>query len=183
MTTITEHSDKSVHHRKRGFTLVELIIAVSISSTLLYGTTSSYIFLLKSSMSIGQYVEQNNQDRLGLELFGRDMRMAENVTTATSSQVIVDIPTETGTRTVEYIYQPGAKRFVRIEGTWEKTIFENVGALSLSYFNIVGNATTNIAEVKKVQFEVLKESQVLQIEKTSTLISAKYMMRNREVSN
>ena len=147
MTSITEHSDKSVHRRKRGFTLAELLIAMSISGTLMYGITSSYIFLLRNSMSISQYVEQNDQNRLGLELFGRDMRMAENVTAATSSQVIIDIPTETGTRTVEYLYQPGAKRFVRIEGAWEKTVFKDVGALSLSYFNILGNATTNITEV------------------------------------
>ena len=120
---------------------------MSISGTLMYGITSSYIFLLRNSMSISQYVEQNDQNRLGLELFGRDMRMAENVTAATSSQVIIDIPTETGTRTVEYLYQPGAKRFVRIEGAWEKTVFKDVGALSLSYFNILGNATTNITEV------------------------------------
>ena len=76
--TTTASNNKSIR-RKRGFTLSEVIIAASISSVLMSGITSSYMFIFKSSLGASQYVEMSTQSRIGMERFGRDMRMAVDV--------------------------------------------------------------------------------------------------------
>ena len=186
MTSTAAHSksmpQKRQRRHKRGFTLTEILIATSIGSVLMSGITSSYIFIFKSSLGVSQYVEMNRQSRLGMDRFGRDMRMAVNVTSASDSQISIEIQEEFGTRSVQYIYDAENKRLLRIEGAWTLTLIRNLEAFTLSYYNLLGAQTVNPLEIKKVQMEGLMSNTVLELENTANLVSAKFMLRNRKVS-
>ncbi len=185
MTSTHAHSNNSkpsILQRKRGFTLAEILIATSIGSVLMSGITSSYMFIVKSSMSVSQYVEMNTQSRQGMDRFGREMRMAVDITAATASQISIEIQDDGGTRTVEYIYDATNKQLIRVEGTWTLTLIDSVETLSLKYYNLLGNETVNPLEIKKVQIEGRLSNTVLKIENTTNLVSAKFMLRNRKVS-
>ncbi len=184
MTSTHALSNKTpgIRRRSRGFTLTEILIATSIGSVIMSGITSSYMFIVKSSMGVSQYVEMNTQSRSGMDRFGREMRMAVDITNATDSQISVEIQDDGGTRTVEYIYDAENKQLVRVEGTWTLVLIDNVEAFTLRYYNILGNQTVNPLEVKRVQLEALMSNTVFDIENTSNLVSAKFMLRNRRVS-
>ena len=124
----------------------------------------------------------STQSRLGLERFGRDMRMAVDIWEVTANHVSLDIQAETGTRTVDYIYEPENNRLIRVENGWTLTVIENIKSFSLRYYNLMGNETSILSEVKKIQFEALLEDTVFQVENTTNVISAKFMLRNHKVS-
>ena len=52
------------------------MMAVGLMAIILGSITTSYMFLVKSSIGMGNYVDMNAQSRNGLETFGRDARMA-----------------------------------------------------------------------------------------------------------
>ncbi len=168
--------------RKRGFTLAEVLIAVSISSVFMSGITSSYIFIFKSSLGMSQYIEMSTQSQIGLERFGRDMRMAVDVSAATSTAITLEVQGESGTSTVQYIYDSSSKSLNRIDGSWNLTVISNIESLSFRYYNLLGNTTTNPVEVKKIQLEALLEKTVFEVKNTTNIVSAKFMLRNRKVS-
>ncbi len=168
--------------KKRGFTLTELLIATSISSVLISGITSSYMFIFKSSLGMSQYIEMNTQSQIGLERFGRDMRMAVDIWSASATNLSLEVQSESGTRTVTYTLDEATKSLVRVEGTWELTVIENIESLKISYFNLLGNETINPIEIKKIKIEALMKKTVFDVENTTDLVSAKFMLRNRKVS-
>ena len=81
-----------------------MLIALSISSVVLLGTTSSLSFILKSTLGTAFYVEMNSQTRRGLEVFGRDMRMAKQVYFADEGEIEIGVPGESGERRIHYLY-------------------------------------------------------------------------------
>ncbi len=184
MTSTAAHTEtqQNPRPRKRGFTLSEVLIAMSISSVFMSGITSSYMFIFKSSLGMSQYMEMNTQSQIGLERFGRDMRMAVDVTTASSTQMTLQVQGESGTRTVEYIYDSSSNSLNRVEGSWTLTVIGNIESLSFSYYNLLGNTTTNPVEVKKIKLEALLEKMVFEVKNTTNIVSAKFMLRNRKVS-
>ncbi len=58
MTTTTNHS-KNKRSNKRGYTLIEIMVSMSIMSLVLSGVTSSFTFLTKSAIGLGNYVVMN----------------------------------------------------------------------------------------------------------------------------
>ena len=54
---------------KGGFTLTEVVIALSILSVVMSGLTSSYMFIFKSSLGMSQYIEMSTHSQIGLERF------------------------------------------------------------------------------------------------------------------
>ena len=124
----------------------------------------------------------NSQTRRGLEVFGRDMRMAEQVYFADGGEIEIGVPGETGERRIRYLYKTIEGAFVRIEDGWEYTVLDDLETLNLRYYNVLANLTTVMGEVKQIQLEAIAVNNVLHLKHTNHTLSARYMMRNREVS-
>ncbi len=182
MISTTGHSVNRENPCRRAFTLPEMLIALSISSVVLLGTTSSLSFILKSTLGTAFYVEMNSQTRRGLEVFGRDMRMAKQVYFADEGEIEIGVPGESGERRIHYLYKDSDRSFVRIEAGWEYTVLDDLETLTLRYYNVLANPTSVVEEVKQIQLEAIAENKVLHLKHTNHTLSARYMMRNREVS-
>ena len=140
------------------------------------------MFIFRSSLGVANYAEMNDQSRRGLERFGRDVRKATDITTADEQRIVLEISTGTVTSEVEYAYDVGSRRLIRTEDGTEATILGNVSAINLLYYNILVSETSNLIEIKKVQFDAIMSKDLLQIQNTNHIISARFMIRNKKVS-
>jgi Tfp pilus assembly protein PilW len=102
-------------HRSAGFTLVELIVGVSLSMIVMAAVLASYVFVARSyTRTIGFGLPNQPtleaQGRQTLVYFARDVQAASAVSTAdanspSSSEVTLTVPLSTGgTRNVTYYY-------------------------------------------------------------------------------
>ena len=178
-TTICKLSDRQ--RRLGGFTLVEIMVTLVLTMMVMAGLSSSYMFLIKSSISLGNYSDMNSQTRIGLEKFGRDIRMATNVVTMTATLIDFDIPKSGGGVTgIKYQYSSSNKTLSRIQagtGGGTQVILRDVQSFALKYTNHAGATSASTTFVKRVQLDLTMRRNVLALENTNHVISAHYMMR------
>ena len=178
MITNTEYFQERKRQRSLAFTLVELMVALSIFIILTAILTTSFILFLKSTVIMRNYADMTVQSQQFLENIGYEMRIAEGVRTASNNQLSIDIPTASGLETVEYTYNPNDQRVTREQDTVLRPVLSNVMEFNFRYFNFDGELTTSQPEIKEVQIEASMVKKVLFLENTNHLISSRNMMRN-----
>lgn len=177
-----------------GFTLVEVIVAMTIGVFILASSYATIMSLAKGSESMINFSEMNGQTRTALELFGRDSRMARDVESATANTVRLERSISGTVYDVVYAYVPTAGTFTRtvyeddtttIAGLPDanKTLLFDVDELALTYYTLRHDETVKPISIKHVQLEAKLERKVLNIANTNYIISARFMMRNKDVSN
>ena len=193
-------------HSRSGFTLVEVMVALTISTFILASAYAALISLAKGSESMINYTEMNTQARHALELFGRDARMADDVQTFTNTRFIMrrkvwDRSNDRyETRFIEYVYEPASEVFSRIVydtqvvAGREVPDFGNIlsdqilvfwmKSMELKYFPLVDNGSEagSTMEIKHVRMKATIQTNVLNLINTDEIISARFMMRNKNVS-
>lgn len=174
----------SVLSRKRGFTLVEVMVAALISGVVLATATGSLLFLAKSTAGIANYQEMNMTTRYTLELFASDARMTADVNFATSTTVSLEVYDSSGAlETVIYSYDPDNAQFSRTVGGATRILLSDVDSVDLKYFTLRRDETTVLVEMKEIQLQVVMSRNVLNVGNTNEILSARFMMRNRSVSS
>lgn len=96
----------------RGFTLVELLVGVTLSGMVMAAVLSSYIFLARSFTRLSNQQVLESEARRTLTYFSRDVQAATGIATISTSptspaanRVDLTVPTTTGsTNTVTYYY-------------------------------------------------------------------------------
>ncbi len=169
---------------RAGYTLVELLIAMGIGGIFLTGAMTSVNMLARSSVSVGHYANMNASSRRALEIFASDVRMAADVVTSTSTNLVFEAYDDTNTLvTVSYAYDASADEVYRTYDGTTSTILTEVDDFSLGYYDLTGASTTNSLSVKEVEIDASLIRTVLSLENTNEIISSRFMMRNRKVSS
>lgn len=191
---------------KSGFSLAEVMVAVTISAFVLTSAYAAIISLAKGSESLMNYTEMNSQSRMAIEVFGRDARATSNVHTFSTNRFTLLREIWTGSyyadRFVTYEYVPQAGTFTRIENRAtivsgarvpgaeidREILLYDVDELNFKYYRLYDPEITNYdpvartkLEVKHVQLEAKLLRNVLTNENTNYIISARFMMRNKNV--
>ena len=194
---------------KAGFSLVEVLVAMVISVFILASSYATIISLAKGSESMINFTEMNTQTRTALEIFARDARMADDVheftaTKCTLLREVWDSATNSYVdRFITYEHIPAAGTFTRsvfranlvkfgylVPGTQlsRDTLLFDVEEMNFYYYRLVDPdivgydpiARTKL-EVKHVQLEAKLKRTVLNLDNTNYIISARFMMRNKDV--
>jgi prepilin-type N-terminal cleavage/methylation domain-containing protein len=98
--------------RGAGFTLVEILVALGLSSIVMLGVFSSYIFIARHLVRLSNQQAAEVTGRRILNYFAKDMAEATGIDTSggtgrvspTATGVSLVIPTSTGTTYVTYSY-------------------------------------------------------------------------------
>jgi len=177
---------------KGGFTLVEILVAASLSTMVGVAIMSSFLFLARSSVGLGNYSEMNSQSRSGLEIFGRDVRAARTIVPGfgNSSFTVALLDPNGGTFNIRYEFRPNAagQPLVRIDASGNETvIMTGIKNLDFKYFDLQGNELVTAQErvpvrVKQVQLKLTLVRKTLSLDNTEKVVSARYVLRNKEVS-
>jgi prepilin-type N-terminal cleavage/methylation domain-containing protein len=142
--------------RRAGFTLVELLIGLSLSLIIMGGVLSSYVFLGRNftrSLGISSTNQPNleTQGRRTLAYFTQDVRMASGIDTSgvspnvlpSASGVTLVLPTSSGTTTVTYVYDSTAQTLTRTPASGTAQIMHtNLLSCTLNYYDNTGKPYT-----------------------------------------
>jgi prepilin-type N-terminal cleavage/methylation domain-containing protein len=182
--TITTAASERTHRRKRGFTLVELIVTMSLASLVLAGVFASVIFVTRSCLATTDYAGMDGEARESLEVFARDARMASGVSDFSSTGVSLHVPTATGTSVVSYRYVPEDQTFYQAYGTpAQKALVTGVDQFALRGYDSVHGSTMRPVATKQIQLELRAiRTGPAKLFASNNVISARYVLRNKVVS-
>jgi len=181
----------------RGFTLVEVMVAVTLSGFILAGVLTTNLQLMRSGVRITQYAEMETQIHRGLESLGNDLKIARDIVWNNASDITLTIPNSAGaTSQVTYAWSSTTRNFFRVPGASSATtagrlfLIQNIppltdGAAGLTFarFDRDGNAATTNLATKRIQVTMTLRRQVQGTAATSAnSVSASFIMRNKPTS-
>lgn len=132
---------------RAGFTLVELLIGMSLALTVMTAVLTSYIFLGRSLARLVNQQTLQTEARRTLAYFAQDVRMASGISgTPSATGVALTIPTGTGTNTITYYYNSASSdAVVSVNGT---NVTMGANALTRCVYN--GSAVTSLTLLRNV---------------------------------
>lgn len=176
---------------------------MAISATIMAGVLASLMMFTKSSLRLAAYNSMELAATRGIEVFGRDLRMAQKIVSvrATSTspihQVVLTLPPVTGSATtdVTYTYDSTARTFSRSVGTASKVLVRDIMAGSFKFvrYDMANNSDeanadgstpgTLMNDYSTNQLQVSMTSSPdtngLFPRATKRVISARFVLRNR----
>lgn len=177
------------------FTLVEIMLSLTILGFVVGSIMATFLSFSKSVRSVGHYSEMNQDSRYALETFARDVRAAEDVTLASTNELNLVLPSTTpyDGRQIRYEFDPLMAVFSRVERDsggneiGSTILLDGVNEFALSYYDPLGaelalSTPSLLLSVKGVQLEAEMLREILTTEATDFVISARFMMRNRPVT-
>src|SRR5258706_11517022 len=108
-----EFKPTNLKRRQGGFTLVELMVGVTLGSLLLIGVASLYLFSAKSFVAMTNYVDLNSRNRRANDWLSRDIRSATSVSSAISSATNSQLALVSRQGDVTYVFDWTAGAFTR----------------------------------------------------------------------
>ncbi len=196
---------------RSGFSLPEVMVAMTLSMFVLGSAYATLLSLSKGSESMLNYSEMNGQARVAIELFGRDARMAENILQsepgkkpeyrfdATNVWFVRRMSLNSNNRIrVGYSFNPDDGTFRRVvhdehgELIESKILIYHVNSVKFNYYDNLGRSDRHAVyandpmgahEAKQVQLEALVQRRVLNLRNTNEILSASFVMRNKDDTN
>jgi hypothetical protein len=185
-----------INRRSAAFTLVEVLIAATLSTFVLAGVLSAFLFLARSGFRASGYSEMEAEVRRGLETFARDARNASDVHWNSSQSITLTV----GGAGVTYAYDgladsPTYRSFYLLAGAADSgqprtVLIRNLDPdfafkrYKLAQPGVSDNTAGNDSETKELQL-------ALHVSRTSSAtpgagrsaVSAHYVLRNKRVAN
>lgn len=125
-----------------GFTLVELLIGLSLSLTIMAAVLSSYLFLGRSLSRLVNQQTLETEGRRTLATFTQDVRASSAISgTPSVSTVTLTIPSGASTTTVAWSYNSTTGILTRTPASGTaRTLVSNLTSLHFRYYNEAGTA-------------------------------------------
>ena len=179
----------SWQRRDRGFTLVEVMVAASISAAVLAAVLTSALFIGRSAVNIRNYTDMETQGRKMLEYFAEDTRQASAVTWTSSTSLTLVV----NSANVVYSYDASTLTLTRTLAGAPNVRVTNVNTFQFLAYTINGTQITDFSttaakaaaaiNTKQVQISLAasRNRQTL-TNTTSTVLSARFILRNKKVT-
>jgi type II secretory pathway pseudopilin PulG len=178
------------------FTLVEVIIAATLSTLVLAGVLSAFVFITRTGFRASGYSEMEAEIRRGLEAFARDARNATDVHWNNAQSVTFTL----GANAVTYTYDgdpasPTFRGFYRVEGDASsgqprRVLIHNVDPefafkrYKLVQTDVGDNIAANDGETKQLQVTLRAgRTSNATVGASNPAVSARYVLRNKRVAN
>jgi Tfp pilus assembly protein PilW len=181
--------------RRPGFTLVEIMIGLTLGMIVLAGVMTSFLMLGRSGMNAVHYSLSETEIRRGIEEFSQDVRMASGIKWNSATSITLTVPDNYASSSNQVTYawdssttSPTAQCFYRVPGTassaMARTVFvRNVSAFEFSRFNRLHGEATSDAATKRVRISMnVRRVRTTLVATNSTLVSASYTLRNKIIN-
>ena len=181
----------------RGFTLIELMVAVTLGSFILAGVLTTNLQLMRSGVRITQYAEMSAQIRRAIEQVGGDLESASAIKWNSVSDITLTVPTASGsTQQVTYAWTSATQSLFQVPGT-DSTVTagrvylvrgipafaDGTAGVTFVRFDRDGNAATTDLATKRIQviMNVVRQANTA-ANSTDTAVSTGFILRNKPVS-
>jgi hypothetical protein len=112
------------------FSLVELLVGVSLGLLLLAGVGSMYLFSTKSFVAMSNYSDLNAKSRHASDIISRDIRLASGVTSVTTNQLVLHYPSFD----ITYQLDSTNRTLVRSQLARDLVLLEGVKSIKFSLY-------------------------------------------------
>lgn len=186
---------------RAGFTLVELLVAVSLAGIVMTGMLTTYLFLGRSLVRLNNQQSLDEESRRLLLEFSQDFRKASRIaattspTTPSDTEVRFWVPTSTSEFVITYRYTAGANFTGTVTRetapdlssapTTSRVVASNLGSFDFDYFDAADNAVTSfpnkLSSVRKVSFDYTAQTGYARTgtrTPVQTIASARLALRN-----
>ncbi len=172
--------------RKSGATLVEVLVAVLLSTILAAVVMTSVIYSARSYASLVNYIDLDQKSRNALDRMVMEIREATEVVSFATDKIVVQMPDYQ----VTFVYDDGDRTLTRVQGTNEKILLTECDALQFSMFqrNPVSGQLAEFLEAtdkklcKIIQVNWVCSRQILgRTWNTESVQTAKIVMRNQHL--
>lgn len=176
----------------RAFTLVEVMVSMTLAAILLAGIISSNLFATKSMYLAGDYADMNRQARRALDLMAADVRQLTSVTINSNgfSGTIANPDKTASTMSISYAYDSTAHTLTRTYGSNQLVLVRNINTCVFNCYSIgawssslgrmdrgtplsVGTAS----KVKQIQVQIGIQNMRILTRDTQQVISAQFSVR------
>jgi len=162
---------ESSHRRIRGFTLVEILIATSVSAIIAAGLFSAYLFLGRNLTRLSNLQELQVADRQAIYLFTQDLSAAKAITSASDTQLVLKDASDSS---VTYSYASGA---LSREGS---VILSGLSTFDFNYYDKAGNAATVLIKFADFTYTATLGTANGGTQVNYTGVSPRVMLRNTD---
>jgi prepilin-type N-terminal cleavage/methylation domain-containing protein len=195
-TTTPSRRDRA---RRRGFTLVEVLVASALSGVVMAGVLTSVIMISRSGYLLNNYIDMENQARSALETIALDARVSQNVSwiraddTAPLTGVTLTDPAGVSIR---YDYDSAAGTLSRTSNGVTRVLITGIQSLTFSAYKyadatgilIVDPSTTTLTALngvtKMLQISLSSvRTRTSLADATNNVVSARYVLRNKIQTN
>jgi Tfp pilus assembly protein PilW len=180
----------------KAFTLVEVLIAAALSTFVLAGVLSAFVFMARTGFRSSGYSEMEAEVRRGLDVFAQDTRNATDVRWNSAQSVTLTV----NGGPVTYAYDatatsPTYRSFYRLAGDAGSGLPRTVlvrqvttdfafKRYKLEQPGVADNTAQNDSETKLLQLTLrATRSSVATTGASQSAISARYLLRNKRVAN
>ena len=165
----------SIENRERGFTFIELLIAMAVGGILLAAVVSTFVLQHKSYDVQEQVTEMVQTTRAAMDMISREIRMAGYDPTgacfdgipysATQLQIGADLggakpndppdgDTNDSNENITYSYDFKNFQIDRDTGGGRQPFAENIQAFSFAYLDRDGSPTTITADIRQIRVTI-----------------------------
>jgi len=159
-------------NRENGFTLVELLIAMTIGLIILAALSSTFLLQRKTYDVQEQIVEMVQTARAAMDMMTREIRMAEydprkkdygatfdGITYNSSQlQILADLngngSTADSNENITYTYDGTDFQIDRNTGGGAQPFAENIQSFTFDYLDSNGNSTTTTADIRQMRITI-----------------------------
>ena len=172
---------------RRGISLVELMVAMSLSLLVLSGVLGTVLFTTRTSLRISNYSAMEMQTTRSLEQLARELRMAQSITSSGNpiSQITLSVPNATsGSYTVVYAYNSAARAITRQRAGGTPTVMVGdivPGTIALERFDYNQQPAATDYDTKQLQLTMTlaPDTKGLVATTSKRVISSRFVLRNR----
>ncbi len=191
MTITTAHSSRSPDSRT-AFTLTELMVVMTLTVILTGAIFASFGFVMRGSFAIANYTDMTSEGRRGLEIFARDVREAEEILQFSEQSLTLYLnPPDADSYEVTYRYNEQENTFERDVDGDVRVLMRDVRlpdgvtsrpAFRFRRFTVLQDEAQNHLETKQIQLQLSMVKRVLVRDTSEKVVSARYIMRNKAVT-
>jgi type IV pilus assembly protein PilW len=148
----------------RGFTLIEILIAMAIGAVVMAAIVDTFITQRKSYDLQEQISEMIQSARISVDMISRDVRMAGyNPAGASFDAISYDVTKlevhadrngdgdpDDPDETIAYFYDATAKQIIREANGSQQPLAENITDFTFQYLDQAGGATSNATDVYQI---------------------------------
>lgn len=132
-----------LHSPRAGFTLVELLVGMSLALVVMTGVLSTFSFLGRNLNRLANQQQLESEARRALAYFAQDVRMASGLSSPDNAQLELAVPAGTATRKIIYYYNSSATATtVTIGATGDQVSVTAPGNSLVRFFEDTANPNT-----------------------------------------
>lgn len=177
-------SVRSSPRRAGGFTLVEVVVSLTLAFIVIAAILSAYLFLGRNLTRMVNLQQQEVKSRRALQMFTTDVSSAIQLTTATDTQIVISVQTAGSPATVTYTYTAGASStgtLTRTDAAGTLTLLTGLSTFDFNFYTETNVATTSLASMKSAEFSFTSDlgTAASGTSASYATVSSRVLMRNK----